>query len=104
MPADHPDSLKEVIGVVAAGVSAALAGFGRSHMRVRDRLQNTEVRLDAVEDKLEKLDETHESVIRLECAVLGIEDDMKNSIRRQEKIQKTITSIERMFKMNGDSG
>jgi hypothetical protein len=28
---------------------------------------------------------------------------MKTSIRRQERIQRTITSIERLFKLNGDN-
>jgi len=103
MPSDPPNALGEIIGVVSAGVTAALAGIGRSHMKVRDRLQHAEVRLEAMEEKLDKAEATHESVIRLECAILGIEDDMKTSMRRQEKIQKTITSIERMFKIeSGD--
>lgn len=101
-------SLKEFIGLVLAGLSAAVLGAGRSHMKVRDRLQNTEVRLDVMEDRTEKLEETtkatHESVVRLEVGVLGIEDDMKNSIRRQEKMHKTINSIEQMFKIRTDDG
>jgi GTP-binding protein EngB required for normal cell division len=99
-------NFKELIGVVLAGLTAGVVGAGRSHMKVRDRLQNTEVRVDIMEDKTDKLEdmakETHESVIRLEMGVLGIEDDIKTSIRRSEKIQKTINSIERMFKLNGN--
>ena len=90
-------------GAIAATVSAALIGFGTSHLKMRDRLKTSEVRMDVVVDKLDKIEETRDSVIRLECSMLGLEDDMKNSIRRQERIQKTITSIERMFKMNGDN-
>jgi hypothetical protein len=102
-PPEGADGIREIFGVVVAGVAAALTGFGRSHMKVRDRLQNAEVRLVSAEDKLDKLSETHESVVRLECSMLGLEDDMKNSIRRQERIQRTITSIERLFKLNGDN-
>ena len=105
---DEITSLKELVGVLFAGVSAAILGAGRSHMKLRDRLQNTELRLDIMEDRTEKLEETtkatHESVVRLEVGVLGIEDDMKTSIRRAEKIQKTINSIERMFKLRDDNG
>lgn len=102
MPVDAtPENL---VGAVVAAITAALAGLGRSHMKIRDRLKTSEVRLNAVESKLNKIEETRESVIRLECSMLGLEDDMKNSIRRQERIQKTITRIERMFKMNGDNG
>ena len=46
MPVDAtPENL---VGAVVAAITAALAGLGRSHMKIRDRLKTSEVRLNAV--------------------------------------------------------
>ena len=105
---DELTTVQEAAAAILAAVSAGVVGMGRSHLQVRDRLKHAEVRLEVVEGDTEKLEDTtratHDSVIRLEAGVLGIEADMKNSIRRQEKIQKTINSIERLFHIPNGGG
>ena len=62
-----------VAGASTLGVAAA------SHLRVRDRVKTLEVRQIVIEEKAQTLEETHDTVIRLEGRMTMLETDLRNS-------------------------
>jgi uncharacterized protein HemX len=62
-----------VAGASALGVAAA------SHLKVRDRVKTLEIRQVVIEEKSQTLEETHDTVIRLEGRMTMLETDLRNS-------------------------
>ena len=72
------DSLGQWWQYIVAG-SSTLGVAAASHLRVRDRVKTLEVRQGVIEEKAQTLEETHDTVIRLEGRMTMLETDLRNS-------------------------
>ena len=72
------DSLGQWWQYIVAGVSTLAVAAG-SHLKLRDRVKTLEVRQGVIEAKGEVLDETHDTVIRMESKVTMLENDLRTS-------------------------
>ena len=93
-----------VAGVSTLGVAAA------SHLKVRDRVKTLEVRQRVIEEKSQTLEETHDTVIRLEGRMTMLETDLRNSseafaatmketAESQARVEGALDKIGRLIKL-----
>jgi len=93
-----------VAGVSTLGVAAA------SHLRVRDRVKTLEVRQRVIEERAETLEDTHDTVIRLEGRMTMLETDLRNSseafavtmketAESQARVEGALDKIGRLIKL-----
>jgi hypothetical protein len=95
--------------VVAAAISTLVFGIGAAYIKTRERVSNLELRTMSTEAEVgattKKIDETHDSVVRLETIVHKLEEDLKsgNTQQRQtnQKIIDKLTSIEVIVRGRG---
>lgn len=92
----------DVWKALTAIMSTLFFGGGAAVIKTRERVSNLEIRTLSTEsevaDTAKKIDETHDSVVRLETVVYKLEEDLKsgNTQQRQtnQKIIDKLTSIE----------
>ncbi len=97
--AEEGVGLWKIISGSAGGVFVAAS---TTLIRMRERVSNLEIRTKNVETDMEevatKIDETHDTVIRLETNVSALEEDVRegSKIQRQtnEQMLDKLTSIE----------
>ena len=106
------DSLADIWQYLVAGASSA-AIFVGSHIKVRDRVKTLEVKTDFIESKGALLDDTHTTVVRLEERMSGLESDMRASAKSlekdlrsssesQQRVERQLATIGRMFKLDDE--
>ena len=104
-----PDGGIDVWKSVTAALSTMFLGIGAAFIKTRERVSNLEIRSVATEEEVDetakKIDQTHDSVVRLETVVYKLEEDLKsgNTMQRQtnQKIIDQLTSIEIIVRSNG---
>jgi len=102
------DSLADIWQYLLAGASS-LGIFVGSHLRTQHRVTRLEVKSQFIESKGQLLDETHDSVLKLEGSVKLLESDLRNSsdafartmkanAKSLDEINTTLTEITSEFK------
>ena len=103
---------EEGVGIwklVSGSASGLFIAASTTLIRMRERPSNLELRTKATEEEMDevmtKIDETHDSVIRLETNVFALEEDLKEGTKMQrktnEQVLEKLTSIEVIVRSNG---
>ena len=98
----------DVWKTLTAALSTLFLGAGAAFIKTRERVSNLELRTLSTEDEVaqtaQKIDETHDSVVRLETVVHKLEEDVKGGNAQQretnQKIIDKLTSIEVIVRSN----
>lgn len=104
--ADDGANIWKLISGSAGGLFVAA---GTTLVKMRERVSNLELRAKTVEEEMDevvtKIDQTHDSVIRLETNVAALEEDVREGARLQrqtnEQVLDKLTSIEVIVRSNG---
>jgi predicted secreted protein len=95
-------SLNESIGqwwqYIVAGVSA-LGVAAASHLKVRDRVKTLEIRQVIIEERAETLEDTHDTVIRLEGRMTMLSETMEKTVDSQARVESSLEKIGRLIKL-----
>ena len=95
--------------VITGSAGGVFVAASTTLIRMRERVSNLELRTKANEDELNdvttKIDETHDTVIRLETNVAALEEDVREGAKFQRKTNQEmlekLTSIEIIVRSNG---
>ena len=95
--------------LVSGSAGGLFVAAGTALVKVRERVSNLELRTTTIEEEMDevvtKIDETHDSVIRLEANVAALEEDVREGAKLQRKTNEQVldklTSIEVIVRSNG---
>jgi len=95
--------------LVSGSAGGLFVAAGTTIVKMRERISNLELRTKTVEEEMDdvitKIDETHDTVIRLETNVVALEEDVREGAKLQRKTNEQVldklTSIEVIVRSNG---
>lgn len=95
--------------LVSGSAGGLFVAAGTTIVKMRERISNLEIRTKTVEEEMDeviaKIDQTHDSVIRLEANVSALEEDVREGAKLQRKTNEQVldklTSIEVIVRSNG---
>jgi predicted secreted protein len=92
------DSLGQWWQYIVAGASA-LGVAAASHLKVRDRVKTLEIRQVIIEERAETLEDTHDTVIRLEGRMTMLSETMEKTVDSQARVESSLEKIGRLIKL-----